>query len=350
MSSVSVVIPAYNAERYVRAALASVLAQTHRDLEVIVVDDGSTDRTGTLCRELVDPRIRVVHQANRGLAAARNTGIRRAQGTYVAFLDADDLWHPEKLARHARHLDAAPEVGLSYSRAGYIAADGSSLGMLQSPPLGAISAARLLVDNPIRNGSNAVLRRAALDEIRLPQEDATSWYFDETLRRAEDHECWLRIATTTRWRIEGIPDVLVQYRTTRGSLSADTAEQYRSWCDAMTRVRGYAPDLVRRHRRAAKAYYLRYLAQRAILANRNGAEARRLLRRSLAADWRMPLREPFNTAMTWAAAQALGRLPDSLYRGLEKLGMRATGALQARNWVGAHTGAPAEPEWRDAGS
>ena len=132
--------------------------------------------------------------------------------------------------------------------------------------------------------------------------------------------------------------MLVQYRTTRGSLSADTAEQYRSWCDAMTRVRGYAPDLVRRHRRAAKAYYLRYLAQRAILANRNGAEARRLLRRSLAADWRMPLREPFNTAMTWAAAQALGRLPDRLYRGLETLAMRATGALQTRNWVGAHTG------------
>lgn len=338
MSSVSVVIPAYNAEQYLRVALSSVISQTHRDLEVIVVDDGSTDRTGAVCRELVDPRIRVVHQPNRGLAAARNTGIRQARGTYVAFLDADDLWHPDKLAHHARHLAAAPEVGLSYSRAGYIDAAGAPLGMYQAPPLGTITAARLLVDNPIRNGSNAVLRRAALDEIRLQQEDSTSWYFDETLRRAEDLECWLRIAATTRWRIEGIPDVLVQYRTTRGSLSANTAEQYRSWCQAMTRVRGYAPELVRQHRRASKAYYLRYLAQRAILANRDGPEARRLLRRSLAADWRMPVREPFNTAMTWAAAEALGRLPDPLYRDLEKLAMRATGALQVRNWVGAHPG------------
>jgi len=110
---VSVVIPAFNAVRFLTGSIPSVLAQTWTDFELIVVDDGSTDATAACVQAFDDPRIRLVSQTNRGLAGARNGGIREARGTYIAFLDADDLWHPEKLARHVAHLQSQPGVGVS---------------------------------------------------------------------------------------------------------------------------------------------------------------------------------------------------------------------------------------------
>jgi glycosyltransferase involved in cell wall biosynthesis len=108
--TVSVVIPAYNAERTIGVTLASVLGQTVSDIEVIVVDDGSTDGTARAASSLGDPRVRVVHQPNAGHAAARNTGIADARGTYVALIDADDLWLPEKLERQLTMLRRQPGV------------------------------------------------------------------------------------------------------------------------------------------------------------------------------------------------------------------------------------------------
>ena len=107
---VSVVIPAYNAERTIAATLATVLGQTVADIEVVVVDDGSTDGTAQLATSLGDPRLRVVHQANAGHAAARNTGIAQARGTYVSMIDADDLWLTNKLERQLAVLRRHPGV------------------------------------------------------------------------------------------------------------------------------------------------------------------------------------------------------------------------------------------------
>ena len=100
LPTVSVVIPLYQTERYIAETLQSVLAQTLADFEVIVVDDGSSDRGPAIARAVGDARVRVVRQNNRGLAGARNTGIRNARGRYIALLDADDLWEADKLARH----------------------------------------------------------------------------------------------------------------------------------------------------------------------------------------------------------------------------------------------------------
>jgi len=110
MPTVSVVMPIYNVERFVASSIESVLAQTFTDFELILVDDGSTDSSPDICRQYRDPRIRIVSQANRGLPGARNTGIRNATGEFVAIIDSDDLWRPEKLARHVAHLRARPEV------------------------------------------------------------------------------------------------------------------------------------------------------------------------------------------------------------------------------------------------
>ena len=108
--AVSVVIPAYNAQRTIRETLASVVAQTVDELEVIVVDDGSTDGTSAAVEALGDRRISVLHQANAGHAAARNTGIASARGRYLAFIDADDLWLANKLERQLQVLERDPQI------------------------------------------------------------------------------------------------------------------------------------------------------------------------------------------------------------------------------------------------
>src|SRR5437867_1708261 len=116
MPKVSIVIPTYNYGRYVVEAVESVLNQSFQDREVIVVDDGSTDDT----RERLERfrgRIRYIYQRNKGLPAARNTGIRAARGAYVAFLDSDDLWLPEKLALQVPILDTRQQVGMVYTDA-----------------------------------------------------------------------------------------------------------------------------------------------------------------------------------------------------------------------------------------
>lgn len=107
---ISCIVPVFNGERYLRQALDSICAQTYRPIEVIVVDDGSTDATAVIVASFGD-RLRYLRQDNQGPPAARNLGIRAAKGEYVAFLDADDLWHPEKLQRQAKRFEARPELG-----------------------------------------------------------------------------------------------------------------------------------------------------------------------------------------------------------------------------------------------
>jgi glycosyltransferase involved in cell wall biosynthesis len=107
---VSVILPVYGVEKYIAEAVRSVLAQTFSDFELLIIDDGSPDRSVEICRQFTDSRIRIIQQQNRGLSGARNTGIRYAKGEYLAFLDGDDLWAPEKLEKQVAHLDNSPKV------------------------------------------------------------------------------------------------------------------------------------------------------------------------------------------------------------------------------------------------
>jgi glycosyltransferase involved in cell wall biosynthesis len=111
---ISVIIPAYNVAQFLREAVDSALAQTRRDIEAIVVDDGSTDGSADMLRDLDDPRLRVIRQDNAGSAAARNAGLRLASGNLVAFLDADDRWAPQNLERQAAFLESHPEVDMTF--------------------------------------------------------------------------------------------------------------------------------------------------------------------------------------------------------------------------------------------
>jgi glycosyltransferase involved in cell wall biosynthesis len=155
---VSVVIPAYNGAATINETLRSVRSQTHTNLEIIVVDDGSTDATGVIAarHSALDPRLRIVRQANAGVAAARNHGWRTAASGLIAFVDADDLWSPDKIERQLTALRAMPEAGLVYS--GYVIIDAASCITLQwehTPHQGDVLR-QLLIENFVGNGSAAL--------------------------------------------------------------------------------------------------------------------------------------------------------------------------------------------------
>lgn len=193
-ASVSVVIPAYNYARYLKGTIESALGQTFGDFELLMIDDGSTDETKDLLASVNDPRVRYIWQTNQGLSAARNRGIMEARHSFVAFLDADDLWHPEFLEsvmREYSRLNA--EFALLATATSRIDENGHSL-----PPnrhaagyeawSGEVTAADFCLRNqPL--SSSVVIRRSAFH---------TSGMFDTTLRSSEDRDMWIRIASQHR--------------------------------------------------------------------------------------------------------------------------------------------------------
>lgn len=184
---ISVVIPAYNAAAYIGPTLDSVFAQTFTDFEVIVVNDGSPD-TAALESALAPYRskIRYIRQENRGPSGARNAAIKDARGRYVAFLDSDDVWLPQHLARQVEMLQADSSLGLVYSNAVHIE-DGRAVGVAfdNTPQSLPVDFDALLEERATVNTSSTVASRRAIMEAGL---------FDEQMRRCEDFDLWLRMA------------------------------------------------------------------------------------------------------------------------------------------------------------
>ena len=331
--TVSVIMPVYNVEAFVAEAIRSVLRQTFPDFELIIVNDCATDNSLAICQGFHDWRVRIVnHDVNRGLAAARNTGINHARGDFLAFLDSDDIWQSDKLMRHVQHFAVDSEIGLSFSRSSFIDSKGQPINCYQMPKLADIDAAHLLCRNPVGNGSAPVVRRETLEAIRFLGErngEPVSCYFDEEFRQSEDIECWLRIAATTFWQIEGIPEPLTLYRLNEGGLSAKLDQQLASWEKMIEKAARYAPDLVRDHGRRARAYQLRYLARQAIRLN-DGVAAARFLKRAVAADPSILKEETARTTATAVAALLQRFLPASLYGYCERVGQGVIGWLQRR--------------------
>jgi glycosyltransferase involved in cell wall biosynthesis len=332
MKKVSAIIPVYGAEKYIAATVQSVLDQTYKNFEVLIIDDASPDRSIEICQQFTDPRIKIIRQQNRGLAGARNTGIRHAQGDYLAFLDADDLWLPEKLEKHVEHLENSPSVGVSFSCSAFIDETGKPLGLYQKPKLTGITIPNLLCRNPISNGSAPVIRREVFEAIKFQDNlygTVEDFYFDDRFRASEDIECWFRIAIQTEWQIEGIPEALTLYRVNSGGLSASVFKQLDSWEQVIEKTRSYAPDLVAQWENPARAYQLRYLARRAITL-KDGSIAVKLFHRALATHWRILLEEPRRTLLTWSATYLLWLLPQPFYYQLEGLALKITEVTQRR--------------------
>lgn len=313
---VSVVIPIYNAEKYVAEALSSVTTQTYANIEILCIDDGGDDNSCAIVKQYEDPRIRLIRQTNRGLSGARNTGIAHAKGEFVALLDADDFWHPCKLEAHVAHLHANPRVGCSYSPSIFVDEYSNEIGLRQTPRLTNISSKHLFCRNPIGNGSAPVFRKTVLEQIAFYR-NRRKMYFDEDLRQSEDIECWTRIALSTNWRFEGISSSYTYYRINMGGLSANLDKQLNSWKDAMKNLRNHNEEFFRRYYTLALAYQYRYLARRAIQA-RSKKEAIMYTARALYTNVSILFEEPKRTLTTFACA-VLALLPKALYDGLESM-------------------------------
>jgi len=211
---VTVVIPAFNEAETIHAAINSVLQQSFTDFELLIIDDGSSDATADIAAKILDPRIQVLSFENKGLAASRNRGIRHAAGELIAFLDADDLWTPDKLCRQVEALQSHPEAVLVYSWTDCIDEDDRFLrhgSHVQAE--GQVYKLRLS-RNFMDNGSSPMIRKSAFDESGL---------FDESYRAGEDWDMWLRLAN--QYPFTCVASVQVLYRIRNKSMMSDVDRQ-----------------------------------------------------------------------------------------------------------------------------
>jgi glycosyltransferase involved in cell wall biosynthesis len=223
MPRVSAIIPAYNAARFLPTSIESVIRQTYDQWEIVVVDDGSTDDT----REVVSSyahrlgdKLRYVYQPNAGLPAARNTGIRNAQGDLVALLDADDIWLPTRLERSVAAMDADPEIGLVHGRFERVNLEGKHMDNLQP-------------SFPVQHLSGRISGRIYTREVHLGCPTVTfrksciekAGWFDETMRATEDRDLWFRIAL--HYKVGFINETIASYRVSAGSMSSDPERMFK---------------------------------------------------------------------------------------------------------------------------
>ncbi len=255
---VSVIIPAYNAEAFIQETLRSVLAQTYTNLEVLVVDDGSHDRTAEMVKGFVkqDARVTLLQQPNAGVAAARNLAIQQAKGEFIAPIDADDIWFPQNIAKQVqRFVESSADVGLVYSWS--LDIDEHDL------PIGEIHAARvegdvyltLLCHYFLANASASLIRRSCLEKVGT----YNCKFRKNHAQGCEDWDLYLRLAEEFEFRF--VPEFLVSYRKIQHSMSCNYSSMAKSHTLMLQSVRQNhlnLPEFI--YRLSSSSFYI-YLAR-----------------------------------------------------------------------------------------
>ena len=295
------IIPTWNRRDLVVRAIDSVLAQTRPVEEIIVVDDGSTDGTGEHLAERFGERVLCVRQDNAGVSAARNRGLAMAHGRYIALLDSDDEWLPEKTARQVGFLEARADIGMVLCNVLRVSADGSLIDLfdrrLQIPEDG--PALRWVLRDPALAPVSVLMRREVYDTVGG---------FDEDLRTAEDLDFHLRVAA--RWPIGVVAEPLARALRGHDGLSAlaSTEDDYvRVMERAAAAAAGQVPEDLRRQALAT-----------AYVKNAEGCV------------WRGRYREAWSLARRAWSLGPQGELRGRLYRLLPGAGKRALRSLLAR--------------------
>ncbi|NET30813.1 MAG: glycosyltransferase family 2 protein [Cyanothece sp. SIO1E1] len=255
---VSVLIPAYNAAALIARTLESVVTQTYCNLEILVVDDGSCDRTPAIVRAFSqrDSRIRLLQQSNAGVAAARNLGIQNAQGEFIAPLDADDLWHPEAIAKLVAQFQAGgPELGVVYAWSRDIDQRDQLTGGFHAATVDGDVYKTLICHNFLGNASATLIRKACLDRVGGYDTQLKA----QNAQGCEDWDLYLRLAEHYEFGV--VPEFLVDYRKVSSSMSGDFIQMARSQQLMLQTIQHKHPEIPGFLYRLSRSSFYLYLAQ-----------------------------------------------------------------------------------------
>lgn len=264
-SMVSIVIPAFNAAWCVGKAIDSVIGQTYRQIEIIVVNDGSTDNTSEVLSRY-QGRIRVITQKNKGLSNARNMGIQHAKGEYIAFLDADDYWLPRKLEYQVQLMNQRPDIGFCSTMARVETLEGIVLSVWRCPKIDTPTLHTIFMQNSAipGSGSGVMVRSDVLLGMG---------HFDEKLKSLEDIDMWMRLSAETEYAC--IPEALTVIVRRDNSMSGNLDVMRRSSFEVMKKNRHL---LDKRYRgRFWQACYAGVLADIAKWEYRSGQKEKAIL-------------------------------------------------------------------------
>lgn len=262
MPIISIVIPTYNAERTILKTVESVQQQTFSDIEIILINDGSTDLSLELLQNVKDERLKIFSYENGGLCVARNRGISHATGEFIAFLDADDLWTPDKLELQFAALQQHPEAGVAYSwtyfldektKVTYTGASTLFEGNVQ---------ANLLVNNFIASGSNPLIRRQAIE---------STGDFDSTLKSCEDWDYWLRLSAY--WSFVVVPKHQIFYLQSSSSMSSKVKTMEEAGLIVIDKAFQVAPSELKSLKKQSLAWLYLYCTQQYLKSNTKSIDA-----------------------------------------------------------------------------
>lgn len=274
---VSVIIPAYNAERFIAQTLDSVFAQTYQNYEVVVVDDGSHDRTAAIVRQYSqrDARIQLWQQPNSGVAAARNLAIEKSRGEFIAPLDADDIWFPDNLKLQVEcFVQSKDSVGLVYSWSLDIDEKGKPRGTCHAYNIQGDVYSTLLCHDFIGNASSVLIRRSCLEYIG-----------GYNAKFSEDLELYLRIAE--RYKFQTVPRFLVAYRRHSNGRSYNSVAMIESRSVIWESVRQKYPKFPKALYKLSNSSFYLYLAHQSSSYN-NHADTLFWLKKAIKIDFITP--------------------------------------------------------------
>ena len=283
---VSVIIPLYNGESFISQTLASVQSQTYQNLEIIVVDDGSRDRAPEIVREFAekDHRICLLQQENAGVAAARNLGLQKAQGEFIAPIDADDLWQPETLTKLIKPFQETADSNLGVVYAWSVDIDE------YNQPTGGFHVAKvqgnvyktLICHNFLGNASSTLIRKTCLDHVGGYKTE----FKTQNAQGCEDWDLYLRLAQQYKFAV--VAEFLIGYRKLNNAMSADFQQMARSQQLMLKTVQDKHPEIPPYLYRISRSSFYLFLAQQSDL-NNHPRETLAWLWQAIRVDWITPI-------------------------------------------------------------
>lgn len=274
MPTISVIIPAFNAEKTILETIQSIQAQSFKNFELIVIDDGSTDGTLSVLADIDDPRLKVFSYKNGGLPIARNRGIERSTGDFISFIDADDLWKPNKLEKQLEALEKYTDAGVAYSWTAFIDENSNFLYAWEPIFFQGYVYPNLLVRNFISSGSNILVRREYIE---------AAGKFDPQLKSVEDWDYYLRLAALCPFAV--VPEYQILYRRSSQAMTSKIDTMESANLTVIDRAFQDAPPELQYLKKRSLANAYRYLAKQCLFNNLDSTgvkQARQKLKKAIA--------------------------------------------------------------------